>query len=124
MKIEIDIPKEFEEHFKQDRFEDTLRRLRADAHLIAGNYEKETVIMLIKAFQNAKIISDTTSCCSPIFIQDPMLPDDFGDYLCSECKSTIYSSIPGPKTEKPSICPYCNAIIDWWNIEIKNADRQ
>ena len=55
MKIEIEIPKEFEEHFNQDRFEDTLHRLNADAHLIAGNYEQETAIMLIKAFKDRKI---------------------------------------------------------------------
>lgn len=55
MKIEIEIPKEFEEHFNQDRFEDTLHRLSADAHLIAGNYEQETAIMLIKALKDGKI---------------------------------------------------------------------
>ncbi len=55
MKIEIEIPKEFEAHFNQDRFEDTLQRLSADAHLIAGNYEKETAVMLIKAFREGKI---------------------------------------------------------------------
>lgn len=55
MKIEIEIPKEFQEHFKHDRFEDTLHRLNADAHLIAGNYEQETAIMLIKAFKDGKI---------------------------------------------------------------------
>lgn len=54
MRIEIEIPKEFEEHFKRDKFEDTLHRLNADAHLIAGNYEKETAIMLIKAFKESK----------------------------------------------------------------------
>lgn len=54
MRIEIEIPKEFEEHFKQDKFEDTLHRLSADAHLIAGNYEKETAIMLIKAFADSQ----------------------------------------------------------------------
>ena len=54
MRIEIEIPKEFEEHFKQDKFEDTLHRLSADAHLIAGNYEQETAIMLIKAFADSK----------------------------------------------------------------------
>lgn len=54
MRIEIEIPKEFEEHFKQDKFEDTLHRLNADAHLLAGNYEKETAIMLIKAFRESK----------------------------------------------------------------------
>ena len=54
MRIEIEIPKEFEEHFKQDKFEDTLHRLSADAHLVAGNYERETAIMLIKAFADSK----------------------------------------------------------------------
>ena len=58
MKIMIEIPKEFEEHFQQDRFEDTLHRLNADAHLIAGNYEQETAIMLIKAFKEGEIICD------------------------------------------------------------------
>ena len=37
-------------------FEDSLHRLNADAHLLAGNYEQETLIMLIKAFKNAKIL--------------------------------------------------------------------
>lgn len=55
MKVEIEIPKDFEGHFKQDRFEDTLHRLSADAHLIAGNYEQETAAMLIKAFREGKI---------------------------------------------------------------------
>ena len=55
MKIIIEIPKEFENHFLQDRFEDSLERLNADAHCLAGNYEQETLIMLINAFKNAKI---------------------------------------------------------------------
>ena len=50
----IKMAKEFERHFEQDRFEDSLHRLCTDAHLIAGNYEKETAIMLIKAFKESK----------------------------------------------------------------------
>lgn len=53
MRIIIDIPKEFEEHFKQDKFENALQRLSDDAHLMAGNYEQETAIMLIKAFDES-----------------------------------------------------------------------
>ena len=30
MRIEIEIPKEFEEHFKQDKFKDSLERIMAD----------------------------------------------------------------------------------------------
>lgn len=50
MKLLIDIPKEFEQHFQADRFEDSLHRLSADAHLLAGLYEQETAVMLIEAF--------------------------------------------------------------------------
>lgn len=53
MKLLIDIPKEFEQHFQADRFEDSLHRLSADAHLLAGNYEQETAVMLIKSFKSS-----------------------------------------------------------------------
>jgi len=56
MRIVIRIPEEFEEHFNADRFEDGLHRLSADAHLIAGNYEQETAIMLINALKDAKLL--------------------------------------------------------------------
>ena len=58
MKLIVEIPKEFEDHFNNDRFEDSLHRLSADAHLLAGNYEQETAKMLIEAFKNA----DDGSC--------------------------------------------------------------
>ena len=58
MKIEIDIPREFEEHFKRDRFKDSLRRLKYDARTNAGLYEKEMADMLITAFAHAKIKKD------------------------------------------------------------------
>ena len=56
MKLLIDIPKEFEQHFQIDRFEDSLNRLSADANLLAGLYEQETVLMLNEAFKNATLI--------------------------------------------------------------------
>ena len=46
MKIIFEIPKEFENHFLQD------------VHCLAGNYEQEIIIMLIKVFKNAKIEGD------------------------------------------------------------------
>ena len=54
MRITIDIPDEFISHWEKDRFEDSLMRLSADVHLLAGNYEQETVKMLIEAFRNAE----------------------------------------------------------------------
>ena len=58
MKITIDIPKEFEEHFNSDRFKDSLLRLCCDANCLAGNYETETAIMLINALAYAEVESD------------------------------------------------------------------
>ena len=62
MRIEIEIPKEFEEHFKQDKFKDRLERIMADIkhslengdYLCAGRYEYETIEMLKKAFEDSK----------------------------------------------------------------------
>ena len=62
MRIEIEIPKEFEEHFKQDKFKDSFERIMADIeHSVksrdcsyAGRYEYETIEMLEKAFENSR----------------------------------------------------------------------
>ena len=62
MKVTIDIPKEFEDHWKDDKFEDSLNRLKADAHCLAWNYEKEIVDMLIVAFKNATDAIDIVRC--------------------------------------------------------------
>ena len=61
MELVIKIPKEFEEHFNSDRFEDSLQRVRFDIHkgivgnkgLLSWNYEIETLDMLTKAFLKA-----------------------------------------------------------------------
>lgn len=62
MRIEIEIPKEFEEHFNQDKFKDSLERIMVDIFhslengdcLCAGRYEYETIEMLEKALENSK----------------------------------------------------------------------
>lgn len=56
MEIVIKIPKEFEEHFNLDRFEDSLARVASDIESfgfqLAGRYEQETITMLREAFKN------------------------------------------------------------------------
>ena len=64
MRIEIKIPKEFENHFNQDKFKDSFERIMADIEhsldngdcLCAGRYEYETIEMLEKAFENSKML--------------------------------------------------------------------
>ena len=60
MKIEIDIPKEFEEHFKQDKFKDSFERIivALKNSLCTGRYEYETIEMLEKAFEDSKSAYD------------------------------------------------------------------
>lgn len=62
MKIEINIPKEFERHFNQDKFENSLERISAGIKqsLENGNYvyetkyEYETIKMLEEVLKNSK----------------------------------------------------------------------
>ena len=61
LKLLINIPKEFECHLYTDKFEDSLQRIKTDVkdsiyhrHNISGNYEIETLDMLIEAFKNSK----------------------------------------------------------------------
>jgi hypothetical protein len=54
MTIQLNISPEFEDEYNKDRFKESLQRLIADANLLAGNYEKETAIILMKALQDSK----------------------------------------------------------------------
>lgn len=57
MKILIEIPKEFESLFEFDRFADSLARVASDIEAhgfeLSGRYERETITMIRKAFENA-----------------------------------------------------------------------
>ena len=63
MKVLIEIPKEFEEHFNTDRFKDSLERVRVDIQCgiecseikMAGLYELELIQMLRNAMTKAEV---------------------------------------------------------------------
>ncbi len=63
MKLIIDIPKEFEECYKSDKFIDSLNRVAADIHpefnsdkiMMSGKYEWEFILMLREVFERAII---------------------------------------------------------------------
>ena len=61
MRIEIEIPKEFEKHFNKDKFKDCFGRVQVylknfTEETLCGRYEYETIQMLEKAFENAMIV--------------------------------------------------------------------
>lgn len=88
MQIVINIPKEFEEHFNSDKFKDSLERIRFDTQesiastqcALSGNYEIETLDMLIKAFLNStplpKVIEDIKAEIESICENTTYPPDD------------------------------------------------
>ena len=78
MKLVIDIPKEFEQHFNLDKFKDSLSRIRCDTRYcfgdgVSGEYEIELLDMLIEAFEKAEIketLQPASSPCPSFFEED------------------------------------------------------
>ena len=61
MRIEIEIPKEFECDYEADRFADFFSRAMIDIETMqgmCGKYELETAEMFIKAFEESKVAYD------------------------------------------------------------------
>lgn len=60
MKVLIEIPKEFEEHFNNDRFKDSFKRLHTDIQynkiFLSGSYEMELVQMLQNVMEKAEVV--------------------------------------------------------------------
>ena len=107
MRIEIEIPKEFEEQFKQDKFKNSLERIMVDIWnllenkncLCAGNYEYETIKMLEKALENSKSAYDVDKVVDELESSKGLACEG---RCCSEC---VYSSIcmEGEQSEKVTI---------------------
>ena len=107
MRIEIEIPKEFEEHFKQDKFKDSFERIMADIKhslengdcLCSGRYEYETVEMLGKAFEDSKSAYSVDKVVEELESSKGLACEG---RCCSEC---VYSSIcmEGEQSERVAI---------------------
>lgn len=66
MKIKLEIPKEFIEEYYSNRFFESLMRIYTDVKSdenfkLSGNYEYETLEMLIKAFKESEVINGNES---------------------------------------------------------------
>ena len=60
MRIEIEIPKEFEGDYSKDRFDEFFCRVLSDISdgTTCGRYERETAEMFLKAFSESKVAYD------------------------------------------------------------------
>ena len=54
--VTIKIPEEYVGELVNDRFRGTFERAKSDFNFWAGNYERETMDMLIEAFKNAEVL--------------------------------------------------------------------
>ena len=63
MKIELEIPKEFERDYNVDRFKDFFGRVLYDIKdsILCSNYEREIAEMLQKAFAESKEVDNRDS---------------------------------------------------------------
>lgn len=65
VKLTIELPEEFEEHFQTDKFKDSLHRVEADLRQwfydpcqLSGNYEIELIEQLGRSFSKAELIDE------------------------------------------------------------------
>lgn len=58
MRLIIDIPKEFEEDYRKDKFEDFFKRVMCDigSGVLCGSYEIETAEMFLHALNKSTIV--------------------------------------------------------------------
>lgn len=118
MKIVIDIPKDFEKHFNEDRFKDSLERIECDIQddinedhtipMVSGLWELELIDMLIEAFKNA----ESVKCGKWIWVENyrDCEGDIYSKYKCSCCDfsvSGIYSA-----EDLTLFCGNCGAKMD------------
>ena len=79
MRIEIEIPKEFEGDYDADRFKNFFNRVLTDIIFfdgLCGNYEKETAEMLQKAFSKSKLAYDVEAVV--VELEKESFEDDCG----------------------------------------------
>ena len=126
MEIIIDIPQEFEEHFNQDKFKDSIGRIAADLisqvyeedFSISGNYEIELLEMLSEAFEKAENIHST--CVlegKPIYNDVPAQQGKWIEHNFDETKDRLDYELPyecsechGRQGILPfNYCPNCGA---------------
>lgn len=99
----------------------TMFRLKYGKECLADK-EIEEVLKIAKAeheeIQQYRAIGTVEECREarerqkgkrPIFVH-PLQFDDFGDYMCSTCKTGTVLNAYG---EKSNNCPYCGQNLDW-----------
>lgn len=97
MKLTIELPEEFVEHFQMDKFEDSLHRVEADLrhrvydpYQLSGNYEIELIEQLNCSFSKAEVIDERP--LRPVRAYKVLVTIQFadGDYSEEEYDGVLY----------------------------------
>ena len=101
MKLTIELPEEFEEHFQMDKFEDSLHRVEADLrhrvnspYQLSGNYEIELIEQLNRSFSKAEVIDERPVYPFKVSGYKVVVQLNFanGDYSNEEYDGVIYQT--------------------------------
>lgn len=90
MRIEIEIPKEFECDYNKDRFDEFFCRVLSDISdgTTCGRYERENAEMLQKAFEESKVAYDVEEVVDKImqlYDATENCGDECNAWNCREC---------------------------------------
>jgi hypothetical protein len=92
VRIEIEIPKEFECDYNEDKFKNFFNRVLTDIIFfdgLCGNYEKETAEMLQKAFVKSKVAYDVEAKVAEL---EASATDDDGLFVSDGNEPMIWKS--------------------------------
>lgn len=94
MRIEIEIPKEFECDYNVDKFKDFFGRIIAEiiySDVCCGNYELETAQMLKKAFVESKVAYDVEAKVAELEKTKNECEPMYGGRSCGKEAKAIYA---------------------------------
>lgn len=102
MQIVINIPKEFENHFNTDRFEDSMQRIKQDIKdmicygdvCMSGNYEVETLDMLIKSFKECTPLPKGHGNLKDLDKIEQILDLETPDNIIAKALKNLLESVP------------------------------
>lgn len=99
MRIEIEIPKEFEVDYNVDKFKEFFGRAIGSIdfmHGVCGRYEKETAKMLKKAFAESKVAYDVEAVVAELEKEKEIHTEHF--------RTSLYKDYPEIKQMYEKVC--------------------
>lgn len=128
MKLTIELPEEFEQHFQMDKFEDSLHRVEADLrhreydpYQLSGNYEIELIEQLNRSFSKAEVVDEQPAfhvSGYKVFVQINFTD---GDYSNEEYDGVVYQTYDEANAAR-ILAQTCYGIERAWVEAVEEGD--